>query len=260
MTQPKVVSFGGGTNSTAMLIGMVRCGIVPDAILFADTGGELPEVYEHINAFSAWLKERSFPEIVWVRKVNADQAVYTLEKNCLDEEMLPSLAYGFKGCSQKYKIQPQDKWCNNWQPARDCWNCGNVVLKFIGYDAGPRDRARARIACDEKYTYRYPLIEWNWDRTICRDVCLSEGFDPLKSSCFFCPAMKKHEVLKLNETHPELAQRAIAMEENAAHNLQTVKGLGRRWSWKALIENNEAQGKLWGDDGADDIPCSCYDG
>ena len=35
-----VVSFGGGTNSTAMLVGMSERGIIPDAILFADTGGE----------------------------------------------------------------------------------------------------------------------------------------------------------------------------------------------------------------------------
>lgn len=33
-----MVSYGGGTNSTAMLIGMVERGERPDAILFADTG------------------------------------------------------------------------------------------------------------------------------------------------------------------------------------------------------------------------------
>lgn len=36
---PIVVSYGGGTNSTAMLIAMVLKGIKPDLILFADTGG-----------------------------------------------------------------------------------------------------------------------------------------------------------------------------------------------------------------------------
>ena len=40
---PIIVSYGGGTNSTAMLIAMVLKGIKPDLILFADTGGELPE-------------------------------------------------------------------------------------------------------------------------------------------------------------------------------------------------------------------------
>lgn len=34
-----VVSWGGGTNSTAMLIGMYTHGIPVDLILFADAGG-----------------------------------------------------------------------------------------------------------------------------------------------------------------------------------------------------------------------------
>lgn len=40
-----VVSYGGGTNSTALLVGMVNNKIIPDAIIFADTGGEKPETY-----------------------------------------------------------------------------------------------------------------------------------------------------------------------------------------------------------------------
>lgn len=41
-----VVSFGGGTNSTAMIIGMYLHKIPIDLILFADTGGEQPHTYE----------------------------------------------------------------------------------------------------------------------------------------------------------------------------------------------------------------------
>lgn len=37
-----IVSFGGGTNSTAMIIGMYLHKIPIDLILFADTGGEQP--------------------------------------------------------------------------------------------------------------------------------------------------------------------------------------------------------------------------
>jgi len=257
---PIVVSFGGGTNSTALLIGMVDAGVRPDAILFADTGGEVPEVYQHIEKFSAWLVAKGFPEVTWVRKVTKDGNTQTLEQNCLDEEMLPSLAYGFKSCSQKFKIAPQDKWCNNWDVAKECWKNGGRVTKFIGYDAGPRDRNRAKIFDDEKYVYVYPLISWNWDRAKCVEVCERAGFKPYKSSCFFCPAMKKSEVLELKALHPELLQRALEMEDNAKPNLQTVKGLGRRWSWRAFIEGDEKQCKLWGDDGAEDTPCGCYDG
>ena len=42
---PLVVSYGAGVDSTAMLVGLRRLGVVPDAVLFADTGGEKPATY-----------------------------------------------------------------------------------------------------------------------------------------------------------------------------------------------------------------------
>jgi len=37
---PVVVSYGGGTNSTALLVGMQERDLRPDLILFADPGGD----------------------------------------------------------------------------------------------------------------------------------------------------------------------------------------------------------------------------
>lgn len=50
-----VVSFGGGTNSTAMIIGMYLHKIPIDLILFADTGGEQTHTYEFMGTFNEWL-------------------------------------------------------------------------------------------------------------------------------------------------------------------------------------------------------------
>jgi len=49
LSQLLCVSFGGGTNSTAMLIGLWERGIRPDFITFEDTGGEKPHTYKHIE-------------------------------------------------------------------------------------------------------------------------------------------------------------------------------------------------------------------
>lgn len=49
-----IVSFGGGTNSTAMIIGMYLHKIPIDLILFADTGGEQPHTYKFIEIFNGW--------------------------------------------------------------------------------------------------------------------------------------------------------------------------------------------------------------
>jgi len=251
-TMITVASFGGGTDSTAMLIGMQQRGEKVDLILFADTGGEKPHTYDHIKRFSEWLVKNGMPEI------NVVSGSKTLEQDCLDRHALPSIAYGFKTCSQRFKIQPQDKFLNNWQPAKEAWGDGEKVIKLVGYEAG--EERRAKDYGDKKYKLRYPLIEWGWDRARCVRVIESVGLTlPGKSACFFCPSSKAQEVKQLAKDYPHLAQRAIAMEANA--DLTTIKGLGRDYSWTDLLKFDEAQTKMFDDDfSTAEVPCGCYDG
>ena len=106
-----IVSFGGGTNSTAMIIGMYQHKIPIDLILFADTGGEQPHTYAFIETFNRWLVERGLPEITIVQYYNKYGDRLTLEQECINSGTLPSTAYGFKRCSLKHKIGTQDKYC-----------------------------------------------------------------------------------------------------------------------------------------------------
>ena len=101
-----VIGYGGGVNSTAMLIECCRRGVKVDLILFADTGGERPETYSYVVGFSAWLISKGYPPITIVNRVRRDGSIETLEQECHRLSCLPSLAYGFKTCSQKHKIQP----------------------------------------------------------------------------------------------------------------------------------------------------------
>lgn len=251
-----IVAYGGGTDSTAMLIELVRRSNSVDLILFADTGGEKPHTYRYVEMFSAWLAQRGYPAIITARKVRATGEVHSLEENCLESSMLPSIAYGFKSCSQKFKIQPQDKFVNHWAPAVEEWKAGRKVVKMIGYDSD--EARRATIAEDDKYTFRYPLIEWGWPREKAAQTIISEGLPlPGKSACFFCPSSRKSEILLLKRQYPELAERAVAMERNA--DLTSVKGLGRRFAWGDLLAADDAQAKLF-PESVVDMACGCYDG
>lgn len=231
---PIMVSYGAGTNSTALLVETVRRGEPVDAILFADTGGERPGTYAYAEMFSAWLVARGYPAIIKIKKGGIPE---TLEQNCLRNATLPSLAFGRKACSHKYKIEPQDKWANNWPPARAAWAEGQKVIKLIGYDID--EPHRAAIPESEKFAYRYPLLEWGWGRDECVRAIAAAGLpQPGKSSCFFCPSMTKGEILQLRKEHPDLLIRALNIESNAkeAGNLQTVNGLGRRLNWGEFVE------------------------
>lgn len=253
MTQFVASAWGGGVNSTALIVEWLRRGNHLDIALFADTGGEKPATYAYRDAFAVWLKARGVPFFT----VTATVKYPTLEAECLGNKFLPSLAYGLKRCSQKWKRQPQDKFLNNYDASKACWASGEKVLKLIGFDAGEERRAK-KFADDPKYNYRYPLIEWGIDREGCVEAILAASLPvPPKSSCFFCPATKLREVLKLRDEHPDLLQRALAIEDAAKLSLGSVKGLGRSWAWRDVLEEDRRQGKF--DFAHPVVPCECWD-
>lgn len=158
---------------------------------------------------------------------------------------------------------------NNWPPAREAWDAGLKVTKLIGYDVD--EPHRAAIPEDEKYHYRYPLLEWDWGREECVAAIAAAGLpQPGKSSCFFCPSMTKPEILQLRREHPELLVRALNIEATAkrAGSLDSVNGLGRKLNWGDFIElvdeaeaNDPAAFFLRQQDFPNPPQCGgCYDG
>lgn len=243
-----VVAYGGGTNSTAMLVGLHERGIRPDLCLFSDTGGEKHETYDHLRSVQGWLEGINFPPVTVVRVASR-----TLEEDCLKRSALPSIAYGFKSCSQRFKLEPQEKFLNNHPPCREVWDAGEKVIKLIGYDADEERRAKAYDS--DKYEVQYPLIEWGWDRDACIEAIDRAGLPrPGKSACFFCPSSRPSEVRWLQRTHPDLFMRAVEMERNA--DLTSVKGLGRNWSWEALGSTEDMFDPVHTVGQA----CGCFDG
>jgi hypothetical protein len=236
--KPIVVSYGGGTNSVAMLILMKRKGIKPAHILFSDTGAEKPETYAHIELMQNWCKANAFPEISILRSSGK-----TLENDCLDRKALPSIAYGFKTCSQRWKIQPQTVFLNSIG-LKD-------FTKFIGIDYDEPHRAK------EYPNTEYPLIEARWGRSECIAAIDEEKIvRPGKSSCYFCPSTKVHEIKWLSKNHPDLMAKALEIESNA--HLTNAKGLGRSFSWKEVIAYDKSQLDFF-DESRVEIVCGCYD-
>ena len=238
-SDPIIVAYGAGVDSTAMLIGLRDRNISPNLILFADTGSEKPETIAYLGVIGAWLAANAFPPITIVRRRSPRAGDTSLHEECLRKSILPSLAYGGHSCSLKWKVDPQWAFTRDhfgWERRQRRWRHGAFVTKLIGYDAGPAD-ARRIVKASGKWPpghrYRYPLAEWGWTREICERVIADEGLPtPLKSACFMCPASKKHEVDWIAVTHPELATISIEMERRAhRRGLTTTCGLGRRWSW-----------------------------
>lgn len=226
-SDPLVLSYGMGVDSTAVLVGWQRRGIRPDLIIHADVGNEKPETYAYRAVIDAWLARVDFPAITDVRYVvqRPKNGPYTtLEENCLVNETLPSLAFGMKGCSLKWKGEPIDARVRAIYA--DHVRAGGKVLRAIGYDAGPCDSKRGTRESEGPWQWIYPLRDWGWDRERCMAEIESAGLPvPPKSACFFCPSTKPAELIQLAKRHPELARRAVVMEDKARSKLVKISGL-----------------------------------
>lgn len=243
----KIVSYGGGTNSTAMLIGMAKLGIIPDHILFADTGGEKEGTYHYLTYFNNWLFQNSMPLIETVKYKTKIGIELSLEQDIINNNTLPAIAFGWKTCSQKFKIQPQEKFIKERYPDYD-------IMHYIGFDLGERQRAKDNPLYGHFNTF--PLIEWGWSRKKCEEIILEAGLClPGKSSCFFCPNMKKGEILALSDDEKK---RVKFIEENAKDKVE-MKGLGRQYAWTDLINADASQYSLFDDLDMFRAPCNCID-
>ncbi len=225
------VCFGAGVDSTAMLVALREAELRPDVITFADTGGEKPETIAHADRMNQVLRAWGWPEISTCRKVPLPSTGYVdLYGNCVSNETLPSLAFGMKSCSVKWKQVPQDQFIKGarsgpgrraphpvWLRAQEQ---GRRIVKLIGYDCGKADVRRARAAkpANEDFDYCYPLQLIRWARGDCvRAIvaALGPGLVPVKSACFFCPASKAWELYWLAAHHPTLFEQALHLERRA---------------------------------------------
>lgn len=223
------VCYGGGVDSTAMLIALKRVGIIPDIITFADVGGEKPETIEYVKNMDKWLVSIGFPKVTLCVKIPLPSTGYTdLTGNCISNETLPSLAFGMKSCSIKWKHTPQDyalKGCKAGPMKCDphpIWTesqkTGNKIVKLIGYDNGKADLRRSKNLKteDNDFIFMYPLQQLEWARPDCIKAIIEEGLEvPIKSACFFCPASKIWELYWLAGKHPDLFEKALHMEITA---------------------------------------------
>lgn len=213
---PWGINFGGGANSTALLLFCKDRWLRPDWVVFSDTGSERPETYQNVEIVKNWCKRNGFPFDVtkWLRKDGSFESVHD---NCLRTGYLPSKAYGYSGCTFKWKIQPLQKWRKLHGFTPSC--------VAIGYDCGEKrrlEKARKR-QCEDTETDHdeviwYPLAAWGIDRIKCQERIIEQGWVPSKSACFCCPSAKPKEWENLAIDYPNLFEICKNIQENAKAN------------------------------------------
>ncbi len=224
-----VLSLGGGLQSTALAIlnTLAKAQARPplpgsilsladelrdtvgtaDAVIFADTGCELPETYAHLARLREWM--RGFGEdIVIVTRGN-------LYDDFLEKSLLPAVfgsggksRSGRRQCTSKYKVGPIRQWLRGQVGGR-----GNAVV-WLGITLDEAHRIRpsgARWIVNE-----YPLVRLEMTRKDCVPVIRGVGLPiPPKSACFVCPLQNRMRWQVLASNYPDLFQKACLLEERA---------------------------------------------
>ena len=193
------LSFGGGVNSTALLLLLEERGEKFEA-LFAHHGADYPETYEYTNMLIAKGHQ--------IRIIDARRKGLHLYEYCLEYGIIPAIKW--RWCTEHWKVKPLRK--EKKGPA----------FELIGIDAG--EPHRARYSEHKQVVSDYPLVRWGIDRVGCIDIIKRHGLPiPKKSGCFFCPFQKRSQWLELREKHPELWCKANALESACAAK-QIAKG------------------------------------
>ncbi len=232
-----VVSYGGGVNSVALLILLHRLRIVPRAIVMADPGAERRATIRFRDeVLPPWLDRVGFPRVVVITR--AAEGAYrerawrleTLLEECLRTKSLPSVAYGWKKCSQKYKGEPQRWWIARQAWAVAEWEAGRRLVKAIGYDVDEGRRVRRAFATpweEARFVAWYGLHDAGLTREDCEDLIRDEGLElPPKSACVWCPNNTLAEWGFARREEPEAFADAVRMSRNAAAQIEQPDVVG----------------------------------
>tara|TARA_R110000737_G_scaffold98490_1_gene132669 strand:- start:322 stop:1074 length:753 start_codon:yes stop_codon:yes gene_type:complete len=199
----QVLSYGGGTQSTAMLI-MIDNGSLtkPDIVIHADTGSELPETIEFIKTAKDFTENKLGIPFVIVKSHLGSLHEWYLEKNAMP-------IIGIRSCTDKWKIRPQRRYMREivgngkGKVLAECW---------LGITT---DEERRRTDSNVKWCgLKYPLLD---DYPISREGCISlnkkQGWNVIKSGCHCCPYQGGKTWLQLKTDHPDLFAISVEMEK-----------------------------------------------
>lgn len=189
-------SFGGGVNSTALIIRLKKKGLDFESV-FVDLGAEDPRTYENIEV----LKNEGYEITVLKPSVKSGDKIFdNIYDYYFHQKIVPFIMY--RSCTDRFKIQTLNK------------HYGTPCKVFIGIDYG--EKHRRRESKKKGIEFSYPLIDWKVNRRKCIEEIRGEGLKvPPKSGCYICPFQSKESWWALARDNPDLFWRAVALDENS---------------------------------------------
>ena len=217
----RVISFGGGQQSTALLVLAAQGRIDYRTFLFANVGNdsEHPATLRYIAEHAAPYAAEHGLELVELQRVGVVGARAGEGRTLLADLLRPEsrsipipvhLAGGGPGtrqCTDRYKIAVI---------ARETLRRGATedapATVGIGISLDEIHRANNRRRTPHEWV-EYPLLDLGLRRTDCQRIILDVGLPvPPKSACWFCPMKRPAEWHQLRREQPQLFGLACELE------------------------------------------------
>ena len=229
-TPRHICGISGGKDSSALAV-YLR-GKVPEMeYFFCDTGAELPETYEYLTRLEVILGKP-------ITRLNSQRGFdhwFEIFRGTLPSPQM-------RWCTTNMKIKPIEEWVGD-----------DPVFSYVGIRADESNR-KGYISTKPNIQTKFPFIEDEINRDGVMKILSDAGIGlpryyewRTRSGCYFCFYQRKAEWIGLSERHPELFERAVAIEQKVLRdagidgdaNFTNQAMRGRQYTWsggETLVE------------------------
>lgn len=191
-----ICGISGGKDSSALAVYM-RDRVPHMEYFFCDTGAELPETYEYLDKLETALGEP-------IARLNARKGFdhwFNVYRGALPSPQM-------RWCTKKMKIEPLEEWIGESQ-----------AISYVAIRADESGR-KGYISTKANINAVFPFIEDGITHDGVLRILEEAGIGLPKyyewrtrSGCYFCFYQRKAEWIGLAEKHPDLWERAVAIEQ-----------------------------------------------
>lgn len=214
----RVVSYGGGVQSTALLVLAAQGEIDFPTFLFANVGddSEHPATLRYVRDVAMSYAATHGIELVELHKIRRDGSRETLfgrltkpgsRSISIPVRMSDTGAPGTRSCTVDFKIQVIGKALRRRGASPD-----NPATVGIGFSTDELHRASPKRKQPWEVPV-YPLLDLGLSRAACQTLIANAGLPvPPKSACYFCPFHRPATWAEMRRDEPDLFDKSVALE------------------------------------------------
>lgn len=191
-----ICGISGGKDSSALAL-YLRDRVPEMEYFFCDTGAELPETYEFLTRLEVILGKP-------IARLNSERGFdhwFEVFRGALPSPQM-------RWCTKVMKIKPIEAWIGD-----------ELAISYVAIRADEANR-KGYISTKPNIESRFPFVEDGIDHDGVMKILDDAGIGlpdyyewRTRSGCYFCFYQRKAEWVGLAERHPELYERAIAIEQ-----------------------------------------------